>query len=44
MKIGFITTEVFPYAKVGGLGDVSSALPLALKSLKNIARRRPQQH
>ncbi len=34
MKIGFITTEVFPYAKVGGLGDVSSALPLALKSLK----------
>jgi len=34
MNIGFITTEVFPYAKVGGLGDVSSALPLALKSLK----------
>lgn len=34
MKIAFITTEVFPYAKVGGLGDVSSALPLALKSLK----------
>ena len=34
MKIAFITTEVFPYAKVGGLGDVSSALPLALSSLK----------
>ena len=34
MNTGFITTEVFPYAKVGGLGDVSSALPLALNSLK----------
>ena len=34
MNTGFITTEVFPFAKVGGLGDVSSALPLALKSLK----------
>jgi len=35
MKIAFITTEVYPYAKVGGLGDVSAALPLALFNLKH---------
>jgi starch synthase len=34
MNIAFITTELYPYAKVGGLGDVSYALPLALADLK----------
>jgi len=32
MKLAFISSEIFPYSKTGGLGDVSSALP---KSLKN---------
>lgn len=35
MEIAFISTEVFPFAKVGGLGDVSLSLPLALAQLKN---------
>jgi starch synthase len=30
MKIAFITSEAYPYAKTGGLADVSHALPLAL--------------
>ena len=30
MKIAFCSSEVFPYAKTGGLGDVSAALPEAL--------------
>jgi starch synthase len=30
MKIAFCSSEVFPYAKTGGLADVSGALPLAL--------------
>ncbi|HET9887174.1 MAG TPA: glycogen synthase GlgA [bacterium] len=27
LKIGFVTSEVTPFARTGGLGDVSSALP-----------------
>jgi len=27
MKVAFCSSEVFPYAKTGGLGDVSAALP-----------------
>ncbi len=31
MRVLFVTSEVFPLAKSGGLADVSSALPQALK-------------
>ena len=31
LKILFVSSEVHPFAKTGGLGDVSGALPLALK-------------
>jgi starch synthase len=31
MKIAFVTSEAFPYAKTGGLADVSGALPKALE-------------
>lgn len=34
MNIAFVSTEVYPFAKVGGLGDVSSSLPIALSRLK----------
>ncbi len=30
MKVAFCSSEVFPFAKTGGLADVSGALPLAL--------------
>lgn len=30
MKVAFFSSEVFPYAKTGGLGDVSAALPVSL--------------
>ncbi len=33
MKIAFCSSEVFPYAKTGGLADVCGALPLALAKL-----------
>ncbi|MBT5376077.1 MAG: glycogen synthase GlgA [Nitrospinaceae bacterium] len=33
LKILFVATEVHPFAKTGGLADVSSALPSALKKL-----------
>lgn len=34
MKIAFIASEVFPYAKTGGLADVAGALPKVLANLK----------
>jgi starch synthase len=33
MEILFVTTELSPYVKVGGLADVSAALPKTLKAL-----------
>ncbi|MBS2019785.1 MAG: glycogen synthase GlgA [Deltaproteobacteria bacterium] len=33
MEILFVTTELAPFAKVGGLADVSAALPKTLKAL-----------
>lgn len=33
MKIVFISSECVPYASTGGLGDVSSSLPIALHAL-----------
>ncbi|NHI91920.1 MAG: glycogen synthase [Candidatus Lokiarchaeota archaeon] len=35
MKILFVASELYPYAKVGGLGDVSSALPKAIQELNH---------
>jgi starch synthase len=34
----FVTSEVFPYSKTGGLADISNALPQALNSLGNEVR------
>ncbi|MEM7816563.1 MAG: glycogen/starch synthase [Candidatus Aenigmatarchaeota archaeon] len=34
MKVAFCSSEVFPFAKTGGLADVSGALPLALAKQK----------
>ena len=31
MKVFYVTSECWPFAKTGGLGDVSYALPKALK-------------
>ncbi|MCF8199920.1 MAG: glycogen synthase GlgA [Sulfuritalea sp.] len=33
MKVLFVTSELAPWVKTGGLGDVSSALPVALRGL-----------
>ena len=33
MKVAFITAEVVPFSKTGGLADVSSAIPKALRDL-----------
>ncbi|MCG3227550.1 MAG: glycogen synthase GlgA [Candidatus Heimdallarchaeota archaeon] len=35
MKIAFISAEVAPFSKTGGLGDVSSAFPKAMQGLKH---------
>ena len=37
-KILFVTSEAHPLIKTGGLGDVSGALPMALKQLKQDVR------
>jgi starch synthase len=36
MKILFVSSEIFPFAKSGGLGDVASSLPKALKNYSSI--------
>jgi len=33
MRVVFCASEVFPFAKTGGLADVTGALPLALAKL-----------
>src|ERR1700758_2577127 len=33
MEITFVTTELAPFVKVGGLADVSAALPKALRGI-----------
>lgn len=33
-RVLFVTSEIFPLCKTGGLGDVSAALPAALRELK----------
>ncbi|MEW6653355.1 MAG: glycogen/starch synthase [Bacteroidota bacterium] len=35
MKIAFVSSEVFPYAKTGGLADVAGSLPIELSKLGN---------
>jgi starch synthase len=37
-SIMFVSSEVFPYAKTGGLADVSSALPQALREFNHDVR------
>jgi starch synthase len=37
MEITFVTTELSPFVKVGGLADVSAALPKALRTLGHAA-------
>ena len=34
----FVSSEVYPYAKTGGLADVSSALPQALREFNHDVR------
>jgi starch synthase len=38
LKIGFVTSEVTPFARTGGLGDVSAALPKTLHALGHDVR------
>jgi starch synthase len=33
MRVLYVTSEVFPFAKTGGLADVSASLPVALRDL-----------
>ena len=41
MKVLFVASEIFPYAKSGGLADVADALPEALKEMTDISRIMP---
>lgn len=41
MKVLFASSEIFPYAKSGGLADVADALPHTLKESVDIARVMP---
>ena len=34
LKVLFITSEIYPLCKTGGLGDVSASLPVALQNLQ----------
>jgi len=38
LRVLFITSEVYPLCKTGGLGDVSAALPAALRSMHTDVR------
>jgi len=38
LKVLFVASELFPYVKTGGLGDVMAALPRAMRSLGTDAR------
>ncbi len=38
LKICFVSSEVTPFARTGGLGDVSAALPAAIKALEQDVR------
>lgn len=40
MKVLFVSPEVYPLAKVGGLADVAYALPKALRGVGHDARDR----
>jgi starch synthase len=41
MKVLFASSEIYPYAKTGGLADVSEALPSALKRHVDVSRVMP---
>ncbi|UCN00810.1 glycogen synthase [Sulfurimonas sp. SWIR-19] len=41
MRVLFAASEIFPYAKTGGLADVASSLPLALQKYVQIFRVMP---
>ncbi len=41
MKLLFVSSEIFPHAKSGGLADVAHALPRALKKYLDISRVMP---
>lgn len=41
MKVLFASSEIYPFAKTGGLADVADALPYALTSLVDISRVMP---
>jgi len=41
MNVLFASSEIYPYAKSGGLADVCDALPDALKNYVNISRVMP---